>query len=92
MVCDPPLQIQLIVLMPEVTKGSAIYLYGGGNSSYQVSLDNSVQNLSPPSGDLLYSSENLPIGTHYVNLTALPTTGQQLVFDKAVITDGLPDG
>lgn len=72
--------------------GNAIYLYGSGNSSYQVSLDNAVVNLSPPSGDLLYSEENLSLGTHYVNLTALPSSGQQLLFDKAIITDSLPAG
>ncbi|THH29340.1 hypothetical protein EUX98_g4844 [Antrodiella citrinella] len=72
--------------------GNAIYLYGTSNSSYQVSLDNTVQNLSPPSGDLLYLKQNLSSGTHYVNLTALPSAGQQLLFDKAIITDSLPGG
>ncbi|TCD65474.1 hypothetical protein EIP91_002592 [Steccherinum ochraceum] len=70
--------------------GTAIYLYGGGNCSYQVSLDNEVENLSPPSADLLYSKEDLSLGTHYVNLTALPSQDQQLVFDRAITTDSLP--
>lgn len=76
----------------ECSQGSAVYLYGGGNSSFQVSVDEDTENLSPPSGSLLYSKEGLSSGTHNLTLTALPTIGQQLFLDNAVIAQPLLNG
>ncbi|KAJ6618194.1 hypothetical protein B0H10DRAFT_1268239 [Mycena sp. CBHHK59/15] len=66
--------------------GSAIYLYGAANGSYDVSLDNAVRSF-PPTTELLYSKDGLTEETHYVTLTARPSDiTQQLGLNKAIIT------
>ncbi|KAH8099719.1 hypothetical protein BXZ70DRAFT_213757 [Cristinia sonorae] len=74
--------------------GTAIYLYGGGNSPYQVSLDNDTIQMTPlqSSDNLLYSKTNLAQGLHTLNLTALPSGDQQMVFKWLDITDSQPVG
>ncbi|KAJ7109806.1 hypothetical protein C8R44DRAFT_883851 [Mycena epipterygia] len=67
--------------------GTAVYLYGTTNSSYQIMLDNISSFHVPPTSDLLLSLTGLAEGTHSVTLTARPTSSsQQLAFDRAVIS------
>lgn len=70
-------------------EGTAIYLYGKTNCTYNVTLDSQSVNvpLSLPYG-LLYYQEGLPPATHSIQLTAQPQPGttQQLAFDQAVFT------
>ncbi|KAF8204297.1 hypothetical protein K438DRAFT_1964655 [Mycena galopus ATCC 62051] len=67
--------------------GTAVYLYGTTNSSYDTALDNKPVDHDPPSSDLLFSVSDLAEGTHSVTLTAQPTSSsQQLAFDRAVIS------
>ncbi|KAJ3473874.1 hypothetical protein NLI96_g12779 [Meripilus lineatus] len=72
--------------------GTAVYLFGTANSSYEVSLDTRTTSFPPPLDNLLFSAVGLLPGTHYVNLTANPQTGQQLAFDRAIISDQTPQG
>ncbi|KAJ7040975.1 hypothetical protein C8F04DRAFT_1081231 [Mycena alexandri] len=67
--------------------GSAVYLYGTANTSYDVVLDDKLQSFSGRDG-LLYSSENLAEKNHSVELTAkiTPNTTQQLGFSHAVVS------
>ncbi|OCH88757.1 hypothetical protein OBBRIDRAFT_65288 [Obba rivulosa] len=73
--------------------GTAIYIFGSANGSYEVSLDGTVSSgLIPDSGrNLLFSQDNLSPGVHYVNLTAQPIAAQdqQIHFDGAVVTTTL---
>ncbi|KAF7794350.1 hypothetical protein EIP86_005484 [Pleurotus ostreatoroseus] len=74
--------------------GTAIYLYGNTTSAYTVELDNSISSLSPgPSENhLLFSADDLNDTIHTINVTALPTdVGQQLAFDRAIVTATVPD-
>ncbi|KAJ7220698.1 hypothetical protein GGX14DRAFT_515053, partial [Mycena pura] len=66
--------------------GSAVYLFGTSNSSYEVTLDNTVNSLAPTDG-LLYSNEGLIEGTHSVTLTARPTNAAQMLgFTEAIVS------
>ncbi|KAJ7911620.1 hypothetical protein B0H13DRAFT_2008975 [Mycena leptocephala] len=66
--------------------GSAIYLYGTANASYEVVLDDAAQSLSATT-DLLYSSDGLIEEHHVVTLRARPSsTTQQLGFSHAVVS------
>ncbi|KAJ7779190.1 hypothetical protein B0H16DRAFT_808419 [Mycena metata] len=67
--------------------GSALYLYGIANASYNVVLDEKSQSFSGRDG-LLYSVENLAEKNHSVALTAKITsnTTQQLGFSHAVVS------
>ncbi|KAI0086897.1 hypothetical protein BDY19DRAFT_995341 [Irpex rosettiformis] len=71
-------------------KGTAIYLYGTQNCSYSVTLDSQPTSIpfasSLPEGMLFYK-EDMASTTHTISLTANPNEGQQLAFDKAVITN-----
>ncbi|KAF7337600.1 hypothetical protein MSAN_02233300 [Mycena sanguinolenta] len=70
--------------------GTAVYLYGTTNSSYDTTLDNATTTHNPSSSDLLLSILDLEEGHHSVTLTARPTNGsQQLAFDRAVISTPL---
>ncbi|KAJ6520245.1 hypothetical protein C8R45DRAFT_954435 [Mycena sanguinolenta] len=70
--------------------GTAVYLYGTTNGSYDTTLDNAAYTHSSPSSDLLVSISDLEEGHHSVTLTARPTNGsQQLAFDRAVISTPL---
>ncbi|KAJ7687397.1 hypothetical protein B0H17DRAFT_1180853 [Mycena rosella] len=67
--------------------GTAVYLYGTANSSYDASVDNATSTHAPPTSDLLFSTTDLEEGTHSVTLTARPTSSsQQLAFDRAVVS------
>ncbi|KAI0783377.1 hypothetical protein C8Q75DRAFT_445092 [Abortiporus biennis] len=75
--------------------GTSIHMYGNSSCPYEVSLDNSSVLLPPintTNGGLLFSAESLPIGTHLINVTALPSQQApvQLFFDRAIVTDILP--
>ncbi|KAI0783376.1 hypothetical protein C8Q75DRAFT_810959 [Abortiporus biennis] len=73
--------------------GTSIYLYGNSSCPFDVSLDNDVSSLSnSTSSELLYSTENLTIGTHFIQITVRPSAEfpGQLFFDKAIVTDMLP--
>ncbi|KAI0962335.1 hypothetical protein AcV7_001202 [Taiwanofungus camphoratus] len=74
--------------------GSAIYLYGTANSSFDVAIDSTISPNLLASDELLFIQENLTQGTHYVNLTARPelNSNQQVVFDYAVVSNLLADG
>ncbi|KAH8099718.1 hypothetical protein BXZ70DRAFT_1008697 [Cristinia sonorae] len=81
-------------LIPE-SRGTAIYLYGGGSGSvpYQVTLHSDTESTPlPPSNGLLYSKGGLEQGIHTVNITAFPSPGQVFSFDEIVITDSIPAG
>ncbi|KDQ11020.1 hypothetical protein BOTBODRAFT_470255 [Botryobasidium botryosum FD-172 SS1] len=67
--------------------GSAIYVYGTSNSTFDVTLDNTVTNGTASDG-LLYSNTALPFGDHNVTITAHPSDGQLLMLDRAVVTAG----
>ncbi|KAJ7687414.1 hypothetical protein B0H17DRAFT_687834 [Mycena rosella] len=74
--------------------GTAVYLYGTTNSSYDTSLDNALYaHAAPdPTSDLLLSITDLKEAIHSVTLTARPTSNsQQLAFDRAVISTPLVD-
>ncbi|CAL1694321.1 unnamed protein product [Somion occarium] len=72
--------------------GTAVYVYGSSNNTYQVSLDSDPTTHVPPSSDLLFFQENLPRVKHSLNLTVLASEGRQLHFDGAMITDAPPKG
>ncbi|KAJ3556494.1 hypothetical protein NM688_g1997 [Phlebia brevispora] len=74
--------------------GTAIYLYGNASCTYEVNLDNSIATFNPlpSSGNLLFSADRLGDTLHTVNLTARPSdTTQEIAFDKAVVTNDVPD-
>ncbi|KAJ7164774.1 hypothetical protein C8R43DRAFT_946561 [Mycena crocata] len=63
--------------------GTAVYMYGATNSSYDTSLNDAPY----PTSGLLLSVTDLNAGTHSVTLTARPTSSsQQLAFNRAVIS------
>ncbi|KAJ7182840.1 hypothetical protein C8R43DRAFT_1054843, partial [Mycena crocata] len=66
--------------------GSAVYLYGTANASYDVTLDNALQSPSPTDG-LLYSIDGLMEENHSVTLTAKPSKQAEVVqFGRAVVS------
>ncbi|KAJ7687404.1 hypothetical protein B0H17DRAFT_1203645 [Mycena rosella] len=67
--------------------GTAVYLYGTTNSTYDTWLDNIAYAHAPATSDLLLSITDLKEGTHSVKLAARPkNSSQQLAFDRAVIS------
>ncbi|KAJ7925098.1 hypothetical protein B0H13DRAFT_2314892 [Mycena leptocephala] len=68
--------------------GTAIYLYGTTNSTYELVLDTKTVTMDEPMATgLLFSTSDLQEGTHSVSLTARPSnSAQQLAFDRAVIS------
>jgi hypothetical protein len=75
-----------------VKLGSALYLYGASNASYEVVIDSqSPIPFNQSSGDLLYSATDLMSEGHFVLLTAQSTNNgtNQLSFDRAVISVSL---
>ena len=74
-----------------VLAGTAVYLYGSANCSYQVTVDGTASPVTIPGENLLYAQEGLPLGTHRVDLVMMgptdPSGQQQLAFDRAVVTD-----
>ncbi|KAJ7116794.1 hypothetical protein C8R43DRAFT_1038081 [Mycena crocata] len=67
--------------------GTAVYMYGTTNSSYDTILDHVAYTHESPASDLLLSITDLKEGTHSVTLTARPTSSsQQLAFDRAVVS------
>ncbi|TCD66419.1 hypothetical protein EIP91_001410 [Steccherinum ochraceum] len=72
--------------------GDAVSLYGGGNSSYSVSLDNVPATFQPPSDNVLFTKTGIPLGFHNITLTATPQTNQQLIFDQVLLSESLPSG
>ncbi|KAJ7472447.1 hypothetical protein B0H11DRAFT_1919402 [Mycena galericulata] len=75
--------------------GTAVYLYGSANGSYDVTLDNTVHSFSPsntihsvsPSNGLLYSNDELIKEDHFVTLTAKPSNKSQLMaFGYAIVS------
>ncbi|KAJ7070617.1 hypothetical protein C8F01DRAFT_1107083 [Mycena amicta] len=66
--------------------GTAVYLYGLSNSSYDAVIDTTTSSHAPTSSDVLFSATGLKEGSHSVTLTARPTGSQQLAFDRAVIS------
>ncbi|KAI0685342.1 hypothetical protein BC835DRAFT_1310039 [Cytidiella melzeri] len=73
-------------------QGTAIYLYGTQNCTYNVTLDSQPVTIpfesSLPDG-VLFWQDGLSPTTHSLSLTAIPAenTTQQLSFDKAVFTN-----
>ncbi|KAJ7444553.1 hypothetical protein B0H11DRAFT_437894 [Mycena galericulata] len=66
--------------------GTAVYLYGSANASYDVTLDNTVHSFSPFNG-LLYSNDGLIAENHFVTLTAKPSNESQLMaFGYAIVS------
>lgn len=74
-------------------EGTAVYVLGSANCSFDVTLDSSDAgtNLSSTS-QALFSSAGLAQGTHFLHLTAHPQKGQQFWLDSMIVTDVLPDG
>ena len=76
--------------------GTAVYLYGTSNCTYDIELDSRPVEvpLSLPYG-ILYVSENLSSATHSIVLTAHPNQtssgSQQLAFDQAIFTNRVSD-
>ncbi|KAJ7447534.1 hypothetical protein B0H11DRAFT_2335369 [Mycena galericulata] len=68
--------------------GTAIYLYGTTNSTYELVLDTKTVTMDEPMATgLLFSTSDLQEGTHSVSLTARPSnSAQQLAFEHAVIS------
>ncbi|KAJ7755055.1 hypothetical protein DFH07DRAFT_822744 [Mycena maculata] len=67
--------------------GTAVYLYGTTNSTYDILVDNSPYVDVSPIADLLVSVTNLQEGNHNVTLTARPSeSSEQLAFDRAVVS------
>lgn len=71
-------------------EGTAIYLYGTANCSYDITLDS--QSAPAPSSlpfNVLFYQEGLEATTHSVQLTAHPEagTGQMVGFDRAMFTN-----
>jgi len=68
--------------------GSAVYLYGAANASYEVTLDSDgVQSFSGAT-DLLYSNEGLIEGNHLLMLRAKPVvnTTQQIGVSRVIVS------
>ncbi|KAJ7472448.1 hypothetical protein B0H11DRAFT_2039051 [Mycena galericulata] len=66
--------------------GTAVYLYGSANASYDVTLDNIVHSFSPNTG-LLYSNEGLIDDNHLVTLTPKPSDGTEMMaFGHAIVS------
>ncbi|KAJ7489165.1 hypothetical protein FB451DRAFT_1125416 [Mycena latifolia] len=66
--------------------GSAIYLYGTANASYEVTLDNAVESFSSANG-LMYSKEGLIEENHSVTLTSKSGDATELLgFGHAVVS------
>lgn len=70
--------------------GSAVWLHGTSNGTYDVSVDGKyVHNVTALNNENLYC-QDLPATSdaHYVNLTAhfTPNAGQLLAFDYATVT------
>ncbi|KAF7302161.1 hypothetical protein MIND_00783000 [Mycena indigotica] len=66
--------------------GTAVYLYGTSNSSYDAVIDDKRSTNAPTGSNLLFSATGLTQGAHSVTLTARPTSSQQFAFDRAVIS------
>ncbi|KAJ7843099.1 hypothetical protein B0H14DRAFT_2779435 [Mycena olivaceomarginata] len=66
--------------------GSAVYLHGTANASYEVTLDDNVQSFSG-AADLLYSNEGLIEENHLLTLKAKPSnTTQQIGVSRVVVS------
>ncbi|KAJ7164770.1 hypothetical protein C8R43DRAFT_988380 [Mycena crocata] len=69
--------------------GTAVYMYGTTNSSYDTSLDNATYTHAAPdpASGLLLSITGLEAGTHSVALTVRTNDpSQQLAFDRAIVS------
>lgn len=79
--CSPTLRYHIL--------GTAIYLYGNANCSYSVTIDTATYSNNSVQDDLLFASQNLNPGMHFVNLTAWPLEDSDQVFgfDYAVMTN-----
>ncbi|KAF7307284.1 TPR-REGION domain-containing protein [Mycena indigotica] len=71
--------------------GTAVYLYGTTNSSYDGALDGKTYSLKPTGSNLLFYAMGLPQGSHYVSLTPRITGSQQFALDRAVISTQYDD-
>ncbi|EJD44515.1 hypothetical protein AURDEDRAFT_184990 [Auricularia subglabra TFB-10046 SS5] len=71
--------------------GTAVSMYGRANCSYRVVLDNG-QHEGKADGDLLFASDQLSLGDHYLSLETIVANPnlQQLDFDYAVVTANTP--
>ncbi|KAJ7024352.1 hypothetical protein C8F04DRAFT_1401156 [Mycena alexandri] len=70
--------------------GTAVYLFGTSNTSYDAAVDNQPYAHDDPTSDLLFAINNLKEGKHSVTLTAKPSSSsQQLAFDRAIISTPL---
>ncbi|KAJ7312929.1 hypothetical protein DFH08DRAFT_896216 [Mycena albidolilacea] len=66
--------------------GSAVYLHGTANASYEVTLDDNIQSFSG-AVDLLYSNEGLIEENHLLTLKAKPSnTTQQIGVSRVVVS------
>lgn len=82
-----------IVPTAHAAPGSAIYVFGSANCSYDVTVDSTTVGSGLTSKtNLLFSTTGLSLGTHFLNLTAHASNQQQLALDSAVVSDALPNG
>ena len=75
-----------------VVPGTAIYLYGEANCTYNIVLDSKTIDIPPfLPGGLLFSQEGLAATTHSIQVVAqIDSNGslnQMLLFDQAVFTN-----
>lgn len=73
--------------------GTAIYLFGSANCTYDVTIDgSSVGTGLKSTTDTLFSTSDLSLGTHSLNLTVHASAQNQFALDNAIVTDNLPSG
>lgn len=73
--------------------GTAVYLYGSANCTYDVIIDDvPVASGASSDTDLLFSKNDLSLGRHFLSLTAHATPIGQFAFDKAIVSDDFPEG
>lgn len=83
----------VLVGAEDIGLGTAVYLLGSANCTYDVSIDSGSgsSGLSSTS-NVLFAKTGLSQGTHLVSVTAHASQTDQFAFDSAIITDVIPDG
>lgn len=91
--CLSPFSRVQIALTRSNHAGTAVYLFGSANCTYDVSIDSGSGGAGLTSDtNLLFAKSGLPPGTHFVNVTVHATEDGQFAFDSAIVTDALPSG
>ena len=70
-----------------------MYVFGSANCTYDVTIDsNAVGTGLTSNSDVLFVSDGLSPGTHFLTLTAHASQQAQFALDMAIISDTLPSG